>query len=777
MRQLIKRFLWVVFFATGVQASWGFALLGPTGNGGDAWQTAVIGYDLAYEDEGGLGGPVFLGDIGGPKNIGEGYRRNVHTLYYSYNANFLGFFGSNGPVAVDSAFAIMNSLTNVDSYSSDLSEFPLNSQQFNYEAQSLFLTDIKSVTLHMLVEQMGLADPERFSWTLAERVVPPGCPLTTEYLVLQRNFDFVSSPLNQLQYSSYVNDVLYSYYIVEDCTGPNPLAHTVPFSVDPLVQEYTSVAANNGDGFGGVLYNFGGGLQVGGFYTGLTRDDVAGLRYLLSSNNIVRETAGAGSLLLTTNIGSTTTQEQTLTTADLSTLLAAASNNAPAVLTGLFPNVVVASSTYTFTTLCTPNVVAYFTNENGAPYGSPQISVVVTNGTICVPQQIYSTVFANVITNGNLAGNPNIINPSGYTLNYFPNTGASVVTTTLAPLNGSPYPAPLHTNTTVQNITVVGAASGEYFIIPPGQCGWEIIPTKGYPITNPTVYTTNVIASATNATTGFVTSQSIVTSFTSHTYVVVPITCGSTPAATGLYQGIENVKFVRANFDSLIGQFFQPITNYYTMVFVTNSQPVTETFQRVVIAPDILLNADDFIAGNTFDGSASRNINFDVGNVLPGLAGPGVINSPVTFNYNKIGDAFRNGPLEDYPTEAFLSQLTQYPTLAWGSFDSSSNDPVVYPNGTSIQNLENQILVQISPTSLPNGTNGVSYAATTFTASGGSFQPPFTWSATGLPTGLTLSSSGTLSGTPTQSGTFDVVIILTDSLSRTVQWDYTITIQ
>ena len=43
----------------------GFALLGPTGNGGDSWQTAVIGYDLLYTSFGIPGGRVFLGDIGG----------------------------------------------------------------------------------------------------------------------------------------------------------------------------------------------------------------------------------------------------------------------------------------------------------------------------------------------------------------------------------------------------------------------------------------------------------------------------------------------------------------------------------------------------------------------------------------------------------------------------------------------------------------------------------------------------------------------------------------
>ena len=808
MRQLIKRFLWVVLLATGVQASWGFALLGPIANGGDSWQTAAIGYDEPYIDESGIlttgsgqvvllpGGPVFLQDIGGPKNIGEGYRRNAGTIYYAYDANFLGFFGSNGAVSVDGAFDIMNSLTNVDSYTNDLSNFPLGSQQFNYTAQSLFLTDIKSATLHLLVEQMGLADPERFSWTLAERYLPPGgtCPNSMLYLVVQRNFNFISTPLNELQYSSYVNDVLYSYLIDEFCPPANPLAYTIPFSVDPLAQEFTSVAANNGEEFGGVQFSFGGGLQVGGFYTGLTRDDVAGLRYLLTSNNVARETAAAGSLLMTTNIG-TPAQEQLLTTADLSALLAAASTNTLAALQALFPNVTVASSTFNFSAVCTPNVIAYFTNYNAAPYGSAQISVVVTNGTICVPQTNFFDVFANVITNGNLAGNPNIINPGGYALNYSPSTAATMVTTTLGPPIGSPYGSPVVTNSTVQSVTQAGVPSGEYFLIPTNQCGWEIVPTSGFPIANQPVYTTNIIASATNnattssngvvttnATTGFVTTQSIVTAFTSHTYVVEPIFCPLTPTPTNLYQGVQNVKFARANFDSLIGQTFQPITNYYTMVMVTNSQTVTQTFQRVVTQPDILLSASDFIGGNTFNGSASRNINFDQNNVLPGLAGPGVINSPATFNYNKIGDAFRNGSPADFPTATFLSELNQQPTLAWASFDSSTNEPVVYPNGTSIQNLENQILIQISPASLPNGTSGVSYPATTFTASGGSFQPPFTWSWTPtvgetLPPGLTLSSGGTLSGTPTQSGTFDIVIQLTDSLSRTVQWDYSITIE
>jgi hypothetical protein len=793
-----KSFLWVVFLASGLQASWGFALLGPLPgypglptDFGDAWQTVVIGYGLAYTDLSSPltpGGPVFLGDIGGPKNIGEEYRRNARTIYYAYDANFLGFFGTEGATAADGAFAIMNSLTNVTSYSRDLSEFPLNSQQFNYQAQSLFLMDVKSETLHLLVEQMGLAAPERFSWTLAERAVPPGCPLTTIYLVLQRNFDFKPTALNQLQYSSYVNNVLYSYYIVEFCTSPPAtLAFTVPFAVDPLAEQDSAVAANSGNGL--FIYPPSGGLQVGGFYTGLTRDDVGGLRYLLQTNNVNWETAATNSLLFTistnfsaeqqfpngpgtnatgTNASGFYYYDGTYGYGDLRALLEASKTNGPAVLQAMYPGLVISSVTNYFVMASNATVTAYFTSGAiGSPYGPIKL-VTVTNYTLFL-QERFVYKFANVFTN-----------------HYYSQSVSYLKSITVGPNYGSPYPGVPTTNTTSQTLVNTKVPSGDFFVLPMFQtnvCPLDILYTG---LTNVTATTNFITSASTNVVTATNTSsysfsQILVTYFTNYTFVINPVTCLEITNATGLYQGVDNVKFVRADFDSIIGQYFQPITNFYTMVFVTNSQPVRQYFQRVITQPDITLSANNFIAGNTFNGSVMRDINFDVGNILPGLAGPGVINSRTTFNYNKIGDAFRNGPLIyfGYTTNQFLNELTQQPTLAWASFDSSTNDPVVYPNGTSIQNLENQILVQVSPASLPNGTSGVSYPATIFTASGGSFSPPFTWSATGLPSGLTLSSGGTLSGTPTQTGTFDIIIQLNDSLTspRTVRWHYTITIQ
>ena len=67
---------------------------------------------------------------------------------------------------------------------------------------------------------------------------------------------------------------------------------------------------------------------------------------------------------------------------------------------------------------------------------------------------------------------------------------------------------------------------------------------------------------------------------------------------------------------------------------------------------------------------------------------------------------------------------------------------------------------------LPPGTVGIGYSQV-LTAAGGI--GTLTWSATpaSLPAGLTLSSGGTLSGTPTAAGSFTIVVTVTDSTSAT----------
>ena len=231
---------WVGCLALSLQSASAFSLLGPNN---EVWQIPDIGYNpLPFDAL-----PT------APKNLSEEYRRNIPVMYYSFDANFLEYFGSNGVYAVEQAMSILNSLTNVSSYSKSLSEFPLAATRENPTATALSLVDLKSTTLHLMLEQLGLAEPERYIWTLHNRVVGPGgCPADVQYLTVQRNFEISPTALDQPQASSYVNQTLYSYYIFELCASPPgpPLGEAVEVAVDPLDSTFTAVAGSSSSTFG-----------------------------------------------------------------------------------------------------------------------------------------------------------------------------------------------------------------------------------------------------------------------------------------------------------------------------------------------------------------------------------------------------------------------------------------------------------------------------------------------------------------------------------------------
>jgi hypothetical protein len=748
MLQSFKKISWIVLLAFGLQTSWAFSLLGPTGFGGDAWQQEVIAYNPI---PGNSGAPPFFVDplAVGPKNLGEEYRRNTPVMYYACDANFIDYFGPNGTAAIDQALSIVNnSLTNVDG--SLLTDFPLSSETVNYSASAAGLLDLKSKTLALMMEQLGLADSVRYVWCLHNRFQPTPAPCPDmEYQVVMRNFDITASPLNQIQYSPYVNGSLYSYLIDEICSAPAapPNADALEILVDPLVNN-PPVASLNEDA-----------LKLGSFFTGLTRDDIAGLRYLYSTNNIIFEAPAPGSVLLSSTVagGINYGPPFLLYSSNYTALVQSAQTNSPGVLTNLYPGLVVTSSSNYFPIVYTTNYFGYYTNLIGAPSGTQ--TLVAGQTVTWTVATYYADTFANVIL---------------FTNHFSTNSSAQLVTVQVQPLTGAPAGI-MTTNTTSQTIKL-NVPSGDYYINT-NACGPNLILST---VTNYVVATTNVLLVASN-TAGLYYSQSLVTYATNYIYIAQPVLCGAASSGgtatnvPGLYEGIGHIQFVSTPFDSWIGQSYQPITNTYTMVEVVNSKPVLQTFQRVVTAPDVLFTAADLVPGpsavNDIVSEFSRNVNFDTSNVGAGLAGPGVITNSSTITFDKVGPVFLNvGP-------GSLSLSSASRNFIWGSFDGTTNDPVVYPNGT-IYNLANQVLVQITPSTLPVGTNGVAYPATTFVATGGAFSPPFTWSlqSGGLPAGLTLSSGGTISGTPTQSGTFDFTVQLTDVVSRSVTWNYSITV-
>lgn len=984
MRQVIKKVLWIGLLSLGPQAAWAFSLIGPdnqytggTGalpaNFGDSWQIQELGYNPIGLVNGGITPLNVLYPLAiGPKNLGEEYRRNTPVLYYAANANFLDYFGSNGVVAIDQAFAILNALTNVDSYSPGLTEFALNTEQVNYQAQALLLTDLKSETLAMMTEQLGLADAIRYVWNVRIRYQPagtvcaanpPGGAGGTEYAVVMRNFDITASPLNQLQYSAYVNGELYDYVIVENCHNPlsQQSCDAIEIPTDPL---FNNPPVSSGMSVDSLAEEE---LYPGIYYTGLTRDDVAGLRYLMSTNNLDTEDSAAGSQLWVTNLSS----PQLITTTNLGLFLQQAQTLDPNTLLAAYPGLIITATVTNFAFAVATNITSFYTNQPGPAntnFATLQLltnndlalfsSLIVTDAPAVI-QALYPNLeilssqivgFTNIVTTNyitvltNWIGGPagssrqvTMINPNNpYSVNFLPvysYTFGNILTNTFSLITivtnqtisvtnliGAPAGSPLATNITTTRVTLTNTVSGDFFIIPTNWCGFTILATQwlqvipsftntvaatgttnqfgaaqstqntifyytnriyavfpgiceptlafatnvigniitnyvetfGNVVTNSyftnslfTFLTTNVFLPpltptntplVTNITTVTVVSNvpsgdfwivpaawncgytilsvpftnivgstntiltatippgvanigeqysvTEISEYTNHSLLIQPIICLTQTNGPGLYRGIGQIQFVRANYDSLLGQLFQPITNIYSMVIVTNSSTMGNTtngvefFRRVVTTPDFLMSASDLAnpPDSTITSVANaRNISFDLTTIYSGLAGPGVINPPTTFTFNKVGPVYENSEPDPMngPNPNYLDWM-------WGSFDGTTNAPVVYPNGTSIQNLVSQILIQIysTPSTLPDATNGFPYSAS-FSATGG--EAPYTWSlgaGTQLPQSLTLSPNGVISGNVTTNtpGVYVFTLQLNDSANRVESLNYFITV-
>jgi Putative Ig domain/Cohesin domain len=108
------------------------------------------------------------------------------------------------------------------------------------------------------------------------------------------------------------------------------------------------------------------------------------------------------------------------------------------------------------------------------------------------------------------------------------------------------------------------------------------------------------------------------------------------------------------------------------------------------------------------------------------------------------------------------------------SFTIIATDSVTASGNKSLSLTINPA-VAITTTSVANGTQGVAYSQT-INATGGTGTLSFNTTAGTLPTGLTLSSTGVLSGTPTATGTFSFTISATDTLGASSSQGYSATI-
>ena len=116
--------------------------------------------------------------------------------------------------------------------------------------------------------------------------------------------------------------------------------------------------------------------------------------------------------------------------------------------------------------------------------------------------------------------------------------------------------------------------------------------------------------------------------------------------------------------------------------------------------------------------------------------------------------------------------------LGSGTYQCPDNQPAVINNNNATNNFTVPAgSLQVTTTSLPDGTNGLFYNQQ-LSASGG--QPPYNWSlspgSASLPPGLSLATNGVLSGTPTNSATFFFSVRVTDFASDTIDQGLTLTV-
>ena len=131
----------------------------------------------------------------------------------------------------------------------------------------------------------------------------------------------------------------------------------------------------------------------------------------------------------------------------------------------------------------------------------------------------------------------------------------------------------------------------------------------------------------------------------------------------------------------------------------------------------------------------------------------------------------------DSTGNAYVTGAAQpnFPTTP-GAYKTTLTANANYPYPVNAFIMKFGFGLSISPTTLATGAAGVSYGPVTFTASGGTGTVTFAVTTGSLPSGLTLSPAGLISGTPTQTGSYPITITATDSEGDTGSENLTLVI-
>jgi hypothetical protein len=228
------------------------------------------------------------------------------------------------------------------------------------------------------------------------------------------------------------------------------------------------------------------------------------------------------------------------------------------------------------------------------------------------------------------------------------------------------------------------------------------------------------------------------------------------------------------------GTLYAMNNTFYTYDYHSVFVNANATGSSAVMQNNICFGSNNIVGGTV---SGSNNWLPSTAPIPSGLSASVVGSDPLFVNPSARDFHLTSG---SGCIDAGTSSLT-YHDLTGASFSGTPTQEYVVDLGSVARTTSGNIDIgayefhsasapSITTSSLPVGEVGTAYTLTTFAATGGT--APYTWSvSTGsLPAGLSLSSAGAISGTPTTAGTSSFTVKVTDSASASSTKALSITI-